>query len=1411
MPTINENIAELQQKTTDLITAHTDIKNAIIAKGGTVNDGDKFSDYPEDIATIKNELTSISINENGTYKNGTLDTVTGAEYPIEIVANGEPIVSMTVDGNTVQDGTPAPTAPVDAIGVGIKSENLFDATGVAKGRINSSTGAMEYAEDTPTLTYSDTNNEFTITTRYAWRGFVTEYLDLQEKPVFSYISDDGTFYAFSYAYDINKNYLGAITSTAPTGTKYIRVSIQCSTILTNAKIKNIMLNEGRERLPYEPYGYYLPTSINGGNDINAYFGNYQTTRKIKKLVLTGEETCSATKISNNLYCFSFKYSNVGMTDILDYDVDMRTIPYPQFISSHFKMKAAPTVFPDEYGNINDGEIGANSVRTQDVPSSQVTYNRYFILCAAGYTSTTEFKNWLTAQYQAGTPVTIWYILATPQTTTSSEPLMKIGDYADQLTLTDSDITLPTVTGNNLVDYDLTVKPSSASISYYKLGVNKTITSDTLPIEFESTGDNAALLLQGNTTQNDTPTPDNPIQPQGCGDMSSNLWSYHPDTTSGGVRLLWDGEKINYSNTCTYASNSTMTINLKKGTYTLKVNANRIPVENDYSCIDIYHPSSGLLKQVTNRNAVNGKVTFTIDDDLSNASLRIRLDNGTNYDGFEIRPMLNIGETSLPYDVYGQYKIPISSGSTTTPIYLGEVQSTRQIKKLVLDGTEHWVYRQGEPSNVFFLETIDVNVVDNHGLCTHYLNQDSGGFDVLQDKHVLIKLSSTGTKWFLGVRDSDFGLPDFKAYLAAQYTAGTPVTIWYVLATEETGIVNEPLMRIGDYADTLSSVQAQVQIPTTVGHNTFNVNTTVKPSSTSITYNDLNTIGYNEINVDVPNTYTVEDEGKVVNNATLVAQTAMPTEITANDTYDTTLYNSIIVNVPDIVGHTFIVATIPNAVVTVTNASNTYTETADNVGEALFKSVAAGTYNVTATYDDAVSDTTSITIADHTVTEDTFAKLTISASDNTTITVTDGTVTKTLTYTGTPIVQYVSLGTWDLSCVIDDTEITRTVLVNSYTNQNIRLAPPSPPSQVISRYVDFTTNTTTITGDPNTHPVYMNINRCNVSDNGTINAYYGDASYVEDGSNGQVMVKIPKFYYKVTPDENGGLNGANIRKCTWEISETPADGFTLHPAFYDANGNEIDYFLYGAFDGVGQRDSTYGTSYNTSTDKLSSVAGSSYLPTNSLTRATARTMATNRGTGWYSAGVKQTMAVLMLFAVEYGFNSQIAVGQGVVSASAAVYAGQTTGNITSGTQDNKTTPVNWRGIENLWGNIWDWIDGLNVNERIPYFCNTYTFVDDTSTGYTQISFSLPSSNYITAFGYDSTNDWVLLPSESSSTANPSGPIGDYVYSNSGWRVARLGGHWNFGSYAGAFYWNCNYASSDAAASIGARLMFIPTAA
>lgn len=515
------------------------------------------------------------------------------------------------------------------------------------------------------------------------------------------------------------------------------------------------------------------------------------------------------------------------------------------------------------------------------------------------------------------------------------------------------------------------------------------------------------------------------------------------------------------------------------------------------------------------------------------------------------------------------------------------------------------------------------------------------------------------------------------------------------------------------------------------------------------------------------------------------------------------------------GHVVKITTLAGATVTITNQSNTYTAVADNNGLAEFTGVDAGTYTVYATIDDAVSDSISIVIVDHTATEDSFATLTVSASDNTTITATDGTVTKTIEYTGTPVVQYVSLGTWDLSCVIDEETVTEQVVVSNYENTNVHLEPPPPPpvpGEVVTRTTDFVNNTTSLDGDVSRLLVYSNMKRCNVADDGTINAYDGDAGYTEDGSNGQVMVYVRKFYYKLDVSEEGSLSGVNIRKGKWSISDTPDTGFKLHPAFIGTDGTtELDYFLYGAFEAVGQdNNGTYSTNYNTTSYKMGSVGGNAYEPIGNLERYTARTMAANRGTGWYQAAVRQTMAVQMLFAVEYGFNSQLTLGQGFTDSSNSnpINTGTTTGSISSGSTTNAKIAVNYRGIENMWGNKFTWIDGLNMNSRTPYICNSYSFADDTTTGYTQISFNCPSSNnYQSALGYDSNNDWVILPSEASG-ANQNSAIGDYVYTSTGNIAALLGGGWTNSSAAGVFCWALYYAASTRDRAIGARLMYVP---
>lgn len=356
----------------------------------------------------------------------------------------------------------------------------------------------------------------------------------------------------------------------------------------------------------------------------------------------------------------------------------------------------------------------------------------------------------------------------------------------------------------------------------------------------------------------------------------------------------------------------------------------------------------------------------------------------------------------------------------------------------------------------------------------------------------------------------------------------------------------------------------------------------------------------------------------------------------------------------------------------------------------------------------------------------------------------------------------------------------------------------------TRTIDFTTNDMSTDGVISLVRTFSNMRRCNVADDGTINAFYGDAGYTEDGTNGQVMVYVPKFWYKTTPITL--VNNLIIRKASYSISNAPETGYKLHPAFYDGSGNEIDYFLIGAFEASFQNGSSYTDAYNASY-KMASVKGNGSLyPSVSFTRANGRTTAQARGTGWYQAGFKQISAIQMLFTVEYGCNSQVAVGNGISSGS-KTYVGKTTGNSTSGTTANSKTAVSYRGIENLWGNAWNWIDGLNIiADRKPYVCSNFSFVDDTSSGYEYIGWTVPTSNnYVTGFGYNSTYDWLFLPAEVGSSTPA---IADYFYQNTGNRIARLGGAWNLGSNAGLFCWILGNDSSNSSTYIGSRLMFIP---
>ena len=386
-------------------------------------------------------------------------------------------------------------------------------------------------------------------------------------------------------------------------------------------------------------------------------------------------------------------------------------------------------------------------------------------------------------------------------------------------------------------------------------------------------------------------------------------------------------------------------------------------------------------------------------------------------------------------------------------------------------------------------------------------------------------------------------------------------------------------------------------------------------------------------------------------------------------------------------------------------------------------------------------------------------------------------------------------------------------------------------------------------------MYGGRRKCNVADDGTINAWYGDDNYTEDGSNGQVMVYQPKFYYLVCPVEYDPIDtgiGYHLRKANYYVCEKPRAGFRLHPAFYDASGKEIDYYLTAAYEG-----SLYDTSaaayllqdeqvMSSAEDKFSSIAGARPASGSSqnLTRTEIEKMAQNRGTNWHGDLIKPVSAEQLLMIIELGImNTQTGIGQGVIglpytigddtTSSYAAATGSTAplgngtgraektttcegGSAKEYTVDGKTS-ICWRGKENFWGNIWKFVYGISIwgngkmNGGQPYICSDFNFAENKNSGnYEPAGFTVaPKEGYISAIGYSTKFDWLFIASET--LGNSSLPVGDYTYLTqnlNGYRITQLGGGWNYWSNAGAFYWSLSYSVGYRNRNIGGRLVYIP---
>lgn len=372
-------------------------------------------------------------------------------------------------------------------------------------------------------------------------------------------------------------------------------------------------------------------------------------------------------------------------------------------------------------------------------------------------------------------------------------------------------------------------------------------------------------------------------------------------------------------------------------------------------------------------------------------------------------------------------------------------------------------------------------------------------------------------------------------------------------------------------------------------------------------------------------------------------------------------------------------------------------------------------------------------------------------------------------------------------------------------------------------------------------IYGGRKRCTVADDGTINHYYGEEGYVEDGSDGQVMVYQPKVYYRVTPlkleKQTDGI-GYHLRKANYYISSVPKPGFSLHPAFYNESGQEVEYIFFSAYEG-----SVYDTSasaylladeqvadFTSGTgDKLCSIAGAKPASgkTQQLTRPNIEQLAKNRGAGWHNDIIKVESLNQLLMMIELGtLNTQTAIGQGVISVSDTPNT-ENNSLVTGGTSElgNATgqatgtagqTSVSYRGIENPWGNIWKFVYGINIHgdgtqkSGVPYICTDFNFAESkNSENYISAGFTLANANgFISAMGYSRECDWLFMPSETS--GNSALPAGDYYYCTpnlNGYRISLFGGAWYYGGTAGGFDWFLRSSVGFRTRDVGGRLVYI----
>lgn len=294
--------------------------------------------------------------------------------------------------------------------------------------------------------------------------------------------------------------------------------------------------------------------------------------------------------------------------------------------------------------------------------------------------------------------------------------------------------------------------------------------------------------------------------------------------------------------------------------------------------------------------------------------------------------------------------------------------------------------------------------------------------------------------------------------------------------------------------------------------------------------------------------------------------------------------------------------------------------------------------------------------------------------------------------------------------------------------------------------------------------------------------------VEDAAAG-TLVAIPKFWYK--------LSIAADKSIEIKIAAYPEEGFKVSPAHMDRG------------DGKGEREVVYVGRYHCG-DGYKSMTG--VKPLADQIRATFRSGIHGLGDDIWQNDIATRITLWLLYLVEYAdWNSQKKIGYGCGNNSSTENMGASdampyhTGTMMA-SKTEYGVGVQYRHIEGLWDNVYDWCDGIYFKDAEVYVMANPADFSDTANG-TLVCTRPASSNYISAWQQaEEPFDWFLYPEAVAGGSDSY--IGDYCVYASGGVVLYCGGYYYRYQNSGLFCLSGSSGASAASGSIGSRLLKLP---